>query len=75
MKILERIDSIKMELQAAKQALHEADNWTVLATDLEEVSNEYNNNNNNNNNPFRYEEEYSKGTHFRHYFFVLHLFH
>lgn len=37
MKILERIDSIKMELQAAKQALHEADNWTVLATDLEEV--------------------------------------
>jgi len=48
MKSLERIDSIKMELQAAKQALHEADNWTVLATDLEEVSNEYNNNNNNN---------------------------
>ena len=49
MKILERIDTIKMQLQAAKQALHEADNWTVLATDLEEVSNEYNNNNNNNN--------------------------
>jgi hypothetical protein len=41
MKILERIDRLKMELQAAKQALHEADNWTVLATDLEEVSNEY----------------------------------
>lgn len=37
MKILERIDRLKMELQAAKQALHEADNWTVLATDLEEV--------------------------------------
>jgi hypothetical protein len=41
MKVLERIDRIKMQLQAAKQALHEADNWTVLATDLEEVSNEY----------------------------------
>jgi hypothetical protein len=41
MKILERSDRIKMQLQAAKQALHEADNWTVLATDLEEVSNEY----------------------------------
>ena len=41
MKILERIDTIKMQLQAAKQALHEADNWTVLATDLEEVSSEY----------------------------------
>lgn len=38
MKILERIDRIKTELQAAKQALHEADNWTVLATDLEEVT-------------------------------------
>ena len=34
---LERIDKLKTELQAAKQALHEADNWTVLATDLEEV--------------------------------------
>jgi hypothetical protein len=41
MKMLERIDRMKMELQAAKQALHEADNWTVLATDLEEVSSEY----------------------------------
>ena len=41
MKILERIDTTKMQLQAAKQALHEADNWTVLAADLEEVSNEY----------------------------------
>ena len=41
MKVLERIDGIKMELHAAKQALHEADNWTILATDLEEVSNEY----------------------------------
>jgi hypothetical protein len=38
MKTLERIDRIKTELQAAKQALHEADNWTILATDLEEVS-------------------------------------
>jgi hypothetical protein len=37
MKILERIDTLKTELQVAKQALHEADNWTVLATDLEEV--------------------------------------
>ncbi|PNF30970.1 hypothetical protein B7P43_G02082 [Cryptotermes secundus] len=37
MKILERIDTLKTELQIAKQALHEADNWTVLATDLEEV--------------------------------------
>ncbi|KDR16116.1 conserved oligomeric Golgi complex subunit 7 isoform X3 [Zootermopsis nevadensis] len=37
MKTLERIDRIKTELQAAKEALHEADNWTVLATDLEEV--------------------------------------
>jgi hypothetical protein len=41
MKTLEQIDRTKMQLQAAKQALHEADNWTVLATDLEEVSNEY----------------------------------
>lgn len=37
MKILERIDTLKTDLQVAKQALHEADNWTVLATDLEEV--------------------------------------
>ncbi|XP_067003846.1 conserved oligomeric Golgi complex subunit 7 [Anabrus simplex] len=37
MAALERIDQIKTELQAAKQALHEADNWTVLASDLEEV--------------------------------------
>ncbi|XP_063222292.1 conserved oligomeric Golgi complex subunit 7 isoform X2 [Bacillus rossius redtenbacheri] len=34
---LEHIDQIKTELQSAKQALHEADNWTVLAADLEEV--------------------------------------
>lgn len=34
---LERIDKIKSNLQAARQALHEADNWTVLASDLEEV--------------------------------------
>lgn len=35
---LERIDRVKTELQVAKEALHEADNWTVLATDIEEVS-------------------------------------
>lgn len=35
---LEQLDRMKTELQLAKQALHEADNWTVLATDLEEVS-------------------------------------
>ncbi|KAK7872478.1 hypothetical protein R5R35_014269 [Gryllus longicercus] len=34
---LERIDRIKCDLQAAREALHEADNWTVLASDLEEV--------------------------------------
>ncbi|XP_046623336.1 conserved oligomeric Golgi complex subunit 7 [Neodiprion virginianus] len=34
---LERIDRIKTDLQTAKQGLHEADNWTVLATDVEEV--------------------------------------
>lgn len=34
---LERIDKIKTDLQNAKQGLHEADNWTVLATDVEEV--------------------------------------
>nr|CAD7400850.1 unnamed protein product [Timema cristinae] len=37
MATLERIDNIKTELQAAKQALHEADNWIILAADLEEV--------------------------------------
>ncbi|PSN54981.1 Conserved oligomeric Golgi complex subunit 7 [Blattella germanica] len=37
MATLEQIDSLKTELQAAKQALHEADNWTMLATDLEEL--------------------------------------
>ena len=39
MATLEHIDGIKTRLQAAKQALHEADNWSLLATDLEEVSN------------------------------------
>ncbi|XP_015590425.1 conserved oligomeric Golgi complex subunit 7 isoform X2 [Cephus cinctus] len=34
---LERIDRIKTDLQTAKQGLHEADNWTVLANDVEEV--------------------------------------
>lgn len=34
---LERIDRIKMELVKAKEALHEADNWTVLSTDVEVV--------------------------------------
>lgn len=37
MATLERIDRVKTELQVAKEALHEADNWTVLATDIEEV--------------------------------------
>ncbi|XP_039281802.1 conserved oligomeric Golgi complex subunit 7 isoform X2 [Nilaparvata lugens] len=34
---LEKIDRIKTDLQTAKEALHEADNWTLLATDIEEV--------------------------------------
>jgi len=37
MAMLEKIDRIKTELQTAKQGLHEADNWTVLANDMEEV--------------------------------------
>ncbi|XP_015429189.1 PREDICTED: conserved oligomeric Golgi complex subunit 7 [Dufourea novaeangliae] len=37
MTTLERIDRIKTDLQNAKQGLHEADNWSVLATDVEEV--------------------------------------
>lgn len=37
MATLEKIDRVKTELQVAKEALHEADNWTVLATDIEEV--------------------------------------
>lgn len=37
MATLEHLDRIKNGLQSAKQALHEADNWTVLAGDLEEV--------------------------------------
>lgn len=38
MATLEKIDRIKTELQTAKQGLHEADNWTVLANDVEEVN-------------------------------------
>lgn len=34
---LERIDKIKSELLAAKQSLHEADNWTLMTTDIEEI--------------------------------------
>ncbi|XP_020281658.1 conserved oligomeric Golgi complex subunit 7 isoform X1 [Pseudomyrmex gracilis] len=37
MAMLEKIDRIKTELQTAKQGLHEADNWTVLANDMEEL--------------------------------------
>ncbi|XP_012283850.1 conserved oligomeric Golgi complex subunit 7 isoform X2 [Orussus abietinus] len=37
MAALERIDRIKTDLQAAKQSLHEADNWTALANEVEEV--------------------------------------
>lgn len=37
METLEKLDQMKTELQRAKQALHEADNWTVLATDIEDV--------------------------------------
>lgn len=35
---LENIDRMKTDLQLAKERLHEADNWTVLANDVEEVS-------------------------------------
>lgn len=42
MTTLEKIDRIKTELQTAKQGLHEADNWTVLANDVEEVYENYN---------------------------------
>ncbi|XP_012242067.1 conserved oligomeric Golgi complex subunit 7 [Bombus impatiens] len=37
MATLERIDKIKTDLQIAKQGLHEADNWSILANDVEEV--------------------------------------
>nr|XP_031848490.1 conserved oligomeric Golgi complex subunit 7-like isoform X2 [Nomia melanderi] len=37
MATLERMDRIKTDLQTAKQGLHEADNWSVLANDVEEV--------------------------------------
>ncbi|KAF4518413.1 hypothetical protein B566_EDAN002066 [Ephemera danica] len=36
MAALEQVDRVKAELQAARQALREADNWTILATDIEE---------------------------------------
>ena len=35
---LEKLDTIKTSLQVAKQSLHEADNWSVLANDVEEVN-------------------------------------
>jgi hypothetical protein len=38
MAALEKIDRLKTDLQGAKQALHEADNWTILATQFEEVT-------------------------------------
>ncbi|XP_017793947.1 PREDICTED: conserved oligomeric Golgi complex subunit 7 [Habropoda laboriosa] len=37
MATLERMDRIKTDLQTAKEGLHEADNWSVLANDVEEV--------------------------------------
>ena len=37
MATLEKIDKIKTDLQTAKQGLHEADNWSILANDVEEV--------------------------------------
>ncbi|XP_014248719.1 conserved oligomeric Golgi complex subunit 7 [Cimex lectularius] len=37
MAALEKLDKMKTELQVAKQALHEADNWTMLASDIEDV--------------------------------------
>uniref|UniRef100_A0A1B6JSV6 Conserved oligomeric Golgi complex subunit 7 n=2 Tax=Homalodisca liturata TaxID=320908 RepID=A0A1B6JSV6_9HEMI len=37
MATLERLDIAKTRLQSSKEALHEADNWTVLAADIEEV--------------------------------------
>ncbi|XP_059485795.1 conserved oligomeric Golgi complex subunit 7 [Neocloeon triangulifer] len=36
MAALEKINRLKTDLQAAKQALHEADNWTILVTQFEE---------------------------------------
>ncbi|KAI4489402.1 hypothetical protein M0802_011157 [Mischocyttarus mexicanus] len=34
---LERLDRIKTQLETAKRGLHEADNWSALANDVEEV--------------------------------------
>ncbi|KAK9508413.1 hypothetical protein O3M35_005979 [Rhynocoris fuscipes] len=42
MAIMEKLDKMKVELQVAKQALHEADNWTALANDIEEVFESHN---------------------------------
>lgn len=35
---LEKIDDLKTTLENVKQALHEADNWSILASDIEEVN-------------------------------------
>lgn len=42
MTTLERLDRIKTNLQIAKQSLHEADNWSVLANEVEEVTDRLN---------------------------------
>lgn len=34
---LKKIDRLKSTLENVKQALHEADNWSILASDIEEV--------------------------------------
>lgn len=36
---LERLDRLKAEMECVKQALHEADNWSILAADFETVEN------------------------------------
>jgi ribosomal protein S1 len=37
MAVVEKLDKMKTVLQTAKQSLHEADNWTVLASEIEDV--------------------------------------
>lgn len=37
MQTLVKLDSLKGRLVASSQALREADNWTTLSTDIEEV--------------------------------------
>ena len=37
MSSLEKLDRVKNTLENVKQALHEADNWSILASDIEEV--------------------------------------